>query len=536
LLDIEPEIVEQEADTWGIFNLSLNQPEKLAEEMVMALADPKQQAKVLDSISHDSRELFDRLKKHGHTTINALLEDYVSLRRLGRTIRPLIDHLLVWESFENGESVAFVPSEIAVPHTTTANRNAKLLQTTVEPPTATKFPYYALAWDALTFLNYLGQNEVELTQNDYIPKRHLKKLAVKLWKPVNQDEMARLTFLIDLCRYLRLYREDFEPSRLLLLGEDFSYWLGLDIYEQNRQFFKLWLETPHRVNPVTFPLYYSDSHYVEKANRAILEWLAECEPNIWYTTTSFTAKIRYEDPYFIRPRRDLLNNLGAARLEHLERIWDKIEGEIVRATLGSALEWLGVVRVERSEEGEVRSFALTDFGAEMVGRSETSEAEIPAEKKILLVQPNFDVLLFVPQVGAIWKLLKFAEIKKLDRVCIFNVNRESVLRGLETGLTASIMLEWLAEHSTQPLPQNLSTSIQDWSKGFKRVTLERTTLLEVEDPRVLDELLKMKQYAPYFVRRLSPTAAIVKLPETNGTVDPLRTLRNVLRNDGFFAK
>jgi len=515
----------------------------LAKEVAAALSDKSRQQKVLDSLPPDSQELFAQMRRSGgRTTITRLREKFVTLRRLGQNLRPLTEHLLVWEVFENGESLVFIPAEILNPLQSASEPPPLALQTVAEPGNATTFPTYALAWDILTFLNYLGQTEVELTTQHYIPKRHQKKLNMLFWVNEDLDSPFRFAFLTLLTSKQELYTRESYSERLLP-GSGLDEWLQLDLYEQSRRLFKLWQDNPYYSSPVSYPYYYGSAEMVDRANKAIVGWLANCQAGVWYSLDSFLHKIRQEEPFFVRSRRDLVKQYGLKRVEEMVRQWPEVEGEMIRSTLGTFLEWLGVVRLGRNEAGAVVAFALTDLGAELVGAPGAVSPVLPTAEKPLLVQPNFEIMLFVPQVNTLWTLLKFTNLKKLDLVSLYTLDRPALVRGLELGLTAPTVLEWLGVRNPQPLPQNLIVSVQDWSKGFHRVMVERTTLLEVDDPKVLDELMRTKEYAEYFVRRISPNAAVIKLTETKESylshrdprTDPLRLFKNKLKGGGFFA-
>lgn len=542
LAGLEAEKLEQAAESWKLTGLLGNAaPPQLAAELSQALADQGQQVKMLEDIGESSRELFKLLKlKGGKTTLPELMADYVTMKRLGRSLRPLLEHLLVWEAFEDGQNLVFIPSEILNPKKVIVAARPDALQTVNPPGRTTLFPPYALAWDMLTFLNYIVTNDLKLTGQALIPKRDLKRLSAQLW-PASADEIEgqefrRLEFVTRLCFGLNLYETETHTWRLLP-GDYFEDWLTRDFYGQMRKLVEFWLNEPTRVGPVDFPYYYGSHKLIGQANKTMLVWLRDCEPGTWYSLQSLLEKVQREDPYFILPRRDLLNRVGLQRLTEMSKQWHKIEGEIIHNTFQTALEWLGIVKVGRNEVGRVASFSLTDFGAEMCGQSKANSTELTHTPYPLLVQPNFEIMLFAPDVETIWTVEKFTELKKLDQVSLYTLTKEALLRGLESGLSLEKILEWLQKRNPQPLPQNLAVSLEDWSKGFKRVKVEQVTLLEVEDPAVLDELLNSKHFLENFERRISPTAALVRLPEVteNRRNSPIKTFKTKLRNNGFFA-
>jgi hypothetical protein len=539
---LETEKLEQAAESWGLTGLLGSAgPAQLVAELTTALSDQTHQARVMQELGNGSLELFNKLKEQGgKTTLAALLEEYVSLKRLGRSLRPLLERHLAWEAFENGQSLVFVPAEILKPKKEIRVAQPEGLQTVTPPAKTTLFPPFALAWDILSFLNYIVTNELKLTNQALIPKRDLKKISTQLW-PLNVEEIAGLEyrhvdFMARLCHNLKLYVTETLTWHLQAEPE-FEDWLKLDFYAQMRRLVEGWLAEPARIGPVEFPYYYANNKFMSRANKTILGWLKDCEPGTWYSLEALLQKIQHEDPYFIMPRRDLLNMVGLQRLTELSKQWPRIEGGLIQATFQSALEWLGIVKVGRDEADRVIAFCLTDFGAEICGRTRPGSTELPHAAQPLLVQPNFEIMLFAPQVETVWTLEKFTELKKLDQVSLYSLTKEAVLRGLEAGLTLENILEWLQKRNPQPLPQNLAVSLADWSRGFKRVKIAPVTLLEVEDPAVLDELLNSKQFADNFERRISPTAALVRLPESIETrrINPLKTFKNRLRSGGFFA-
>ncbi len=537
LKQLEPEILEVQAENWQLLSL-LGQaaPAELAQELSRVMADKTQQEKILAELPNDSQELFTDLRQAGgRTTVKALLVQYVSLRRLYRALRPLTEQLLVWQVYEEGQSLIFIPSQMLQP-VVSATSPAQPLQTVTPQANINSGPEYALAWDSLTFLNYIEQNQVELTTNHAIPKRELKKLNGQLWHIEEDIENYRLGFLVSLCQKEALYEIEGDTKRLIP-GPALTEWLKLDLYALTRQLIESWKNHAARIGPVSYPYYYASPATIQQANQVMLSWLADCEPGQWYSLASLQDKVQHENPYFILPRRTLLNQLGSQRLTEISKMWPRLEGEIIHQTFKTALVWLGIIRVSLDNTRRVTAFQLTEMGASVVGRRGVVSPVMAAVDKPLLVQPNFEILLFSPQTPVLWVLLKFANLKQLDQVSLYTLSRDSVLRGLESSLKLNDIIDWLQRHSPQPLPQNLLISLTDWSKGFRRVMIEKTTVLEVEDPAVLDELLSSKQYAEYFVRRLSPTAAIVNLPDgvVNRRSNPLKTFKTKLKAGGYFA-
>jgi hypothetical protein len=540
LLDsLEPDTLEVIASAWGVLTLVGNlEAPQLATELARVMNESARQEQVLAELPKDSCKLFKTLKAADKPEqVSNLLADFVSYRRLGRTLRPLLERHLVWQAFEDNKWVIFVPAEIAKPAETAASAPLPL-QTVTPPPDATPFPPYFFAWDMVTLAAYVATNPIELTANYEIPKRIEKKIFPLFWTRPDEklESSGRFDHLLKMCRHFKLLERHIDTSTIQL-GEELDEWLKLDFYTQTRRMVELWLSEGRNNTPFYYPYFYQKDDLINAANRKILGWLAECEPGTWYSFPSLLEKIRLEDPYFILPRSNVLQYFGGGRAIEFDKNWNTYNGAIIRYTFNMVLEWFGIIKVGRDETGEVSAFSLTDFGAEICGRTDATRQSIPPTSKSLLVQPNLEVMLFAPDVEAVWKLQQFATLKKLDNVSLYTLTKEALLRGLAADLKLSEVIEWLETRNQQPLPQNLLVTLQDWGRGFKRVSVENVTLLEVNDAALLDELMSSKQYASYFVRRIAPTAAIVKLPDTltNRRVDPLKTFKNNLKKGGFFS-
>ncbi len=540
LLDrLEPEKLEGVAETWGIYGLQgSGTKQEYVTELSRAMGDTASQRKIIEELTPDSRELFEELKKRGRaTTIPDLLKTYVSQRRLGRSLSPLTEILLVWEGFEDGQSMVWVPAEVAQAKNRPAEETQLTLQTVAEPTEATLFPPYALAWDILTFLNYILQNEVEVTNQSQIPKRHLKKLVQLFWKQEDVDNMPRSAFLINLTNSLDLVDRSLGDKKIQG-GEELDHWLAMDLYDQMREIVDNWDSFTGFYGPFYLPFYYATPDSREMLIKSVKEWLRQCEPHVWYSLNSLIVKIEREQPFFIRSRKDMLNQYGAQRVQQILKQWPQVEGNIIRTLFDTALEWMGIVRVSRDKSGKVTAFSLTDLGAELVEVPSAVLQVFPETDKPLVALANFEIMLFVPQTITLMRLLQIAELKQLDKVSLFTLTRASVLKGLESGISPTKIIEFLEQNSAQPLPQNLIISIQDWSKGFKQARLRRVVLLESEDPAVLDELISSKQFAGVFAERLSPTAVLVTMeePDPFSRADPLKSFRTKLRNSGISVR
>ncbi len=210
----------------------------------------------------------------------------------------------------------------------------------------------------------------------------------------------------------------------------------------------------------------------------------------------------------------------------LDRDWKLVEGEWLVYLIGGPMAWLGLTELGLNQASQTVAWKLTDLGLVVLGEAGNDQpAEgnpdkpgIPITKvdleRSLIVQPNLEVLALAPleHMAVLHQLDRFASQESFGEVARYRLSKESVLKGLRTGLTGGQILDFLTTHSRVPLSQNLITSIQDWNNSFERLLLRpAATLLEVPDPAVLDQLMGTTPGGASIIeKRLSPTLALLK--------------------------
>jgi hypothetical protein len=201
-----------------------------------------------------------------------------------------------------------------------------------------------------------------------------------------------------------------------------------------------------------------------------------------------------------------------------------VEGEWLAQVLGEPLSWLGLVELARDEKGRPQALRLTDLGFAALA-DQPSERELqqaahldqlaahsPETTRALLVQPNFDVLVLAPleNLPLLRQVDRFASQTSMGDVALYHISKDSVLRGLRSGLRGSDIVQTLRENNRVTVASNVVQTIEDWSTEFDRLILhENTHLLETPDAATLDRLMSQPDVHRFVVRRLGSTFALV---------------------------
>ena len=124
--------------------------------------------------------------------------------------------------------------------------------------------------------------------------------------------------------------------------------------------------------------------------------------------------------------------------------------------------------------------------------------------KVLNIDAGFTITL-MPGLGLkeLVSLIAFLDIVKFDTVLTFEINKISVLRGFDRGLTSEALIETLASYTSYQIPQNLKISIEEWFASYMSAALYKGYVLKVN--RENEMLVKSNALLkPYLKVVLSP--------------------------------
>jgi len=534
--------LEQIALAW---KLKISQPayykEEIADLLLEILSQPERIAAAIGSLPAGPKAIYNLIcNKGGRINLTELRKQAgMEESDLRQHLRYLAQRFLALETYFEARRYFFIPKDIMQPHVPIANEPPPIEPIAREPAVTRIVPPYALAWDILTVLNFVQQNSVALTaQDSRLPKRLIKRINEMMLVPseLTDDADDRLDLVLHAALSLDLLRHD--AGNLVVTPRTDDWAANLTFAAQQRRLFKLWLDDVHWFEPLVYVGGYWWSGNVTAGRKKVVEKLASLEAGCWYSALSLMRHFEQADPYLFRSKADTLRYIGYRNLGRFQEEWPQREGRVILKIVETGLHWLGLVDVGYDDEGQFVAFRVKPEAHELLATN--GDGKLPktdSMRKMLLLQPNFEVLVFHPESGSLWRLLKFADLTRHDMVSAYTITKESVVRAVENGTSVSEILKFLAEQSQREVPQNVARSIEDWGRSIKRVRLTDATILEVDDPNVLDELAASRKTSTYLLRRLSPTLALVNLPETNAwsRSSALQKLAKTLKTAGYSA-
>ena len=172
--------------------------------------------------------------------------------------------------------------------------------------------------------------------------------------------------------------------------------------------------------------------------------------------------------------------------------WQQREKHWFRYALSTWLYLLGIVelgwnsRSEFSNQNEaIVSFRVTELG-QMILHPEVAASFVEqAAQPAWIVQPNFELLVYVDEVAPSQMIFLDRYADRLDiqqHTAHYRLTRESVYRGLECGGSLEEFLTALRTGAKVPVPQNVEIDLQQWGGLREQITLRRETqMIEFAD-------------------------------------------------------
>ncbi|MGC9357300.1 MAG: helicase-associated domain-containing protein, partial [Anaerolineae bacterium] len=175
----------------------------------------------------------------------------------------------------------------------------------------------------------------------------------------------------------------------------------------------------------------------------------------------------------------------------LEQNLQKLETQAVLQLLDS-LVWLGVIVL--GYRGRARAPQLLRLSPPAhAALTHQPYEEPPTQPGQIIVQPDFQVLALGPV--AIATLIRIEEIAKREKIqpaaVSYRITRDSVYPALQSGQTVRDILGFLEEVTGQPVPQNVSRTLQEWGSQHERIVIRQDVLIfQTDTSEMLDDLLE----------------------------------------------
>lgn len=431
------------------------------------------------------------------------------------------------------ENVVFIPNDVM----------ALLPDLDVDPapPKKTDFPlapepgwvYHEpdLAGEALfALLVYVQTHQIRLPdETPQLPPEHQQALQATLppWPfspgPAASGELW-LTWLSHLANRAEFWQGP--NKRLRLNVNNVRPWLQSDGPTRRQRLQTLW-----RSDPTWNDLWHVPGLYPQagkwdnsplRGRARLLAFFSKLPQLTWLPIEGVIQTLKRLDPDFQRGPGDYqrweIHNAAGESLTGFAH-WDAVEGALVRHLLTHTLFALGVVALGAPAENTLpTTFRLIEPG---FFDPALSTPEPPTRSTRLRINPG-DFRVRVPHAASLYdrfQLARFAELQRREKKqTIYQITRQSYRRAQEQSIALEQILAFLKRATQHQVPLALSDALQTWDQQLGAVKIERLTVLRVNRPELVEELLNHPRIGPLLNRPLGKQSVLV--PEEN--VDALQ--------------
>ncbi|MBN1640453.1 MAG: helicase-associated domain-containing protein [Anaerolineae bacterium] len=531
------------AERRGVEPGTSHQPD-LAAQIAEALLDPASVAEALDWLSEREREAIDALLVHGGRMRLHRFEQLAGpIRRFGpgslareapwRSPVSAAEGLwyrgLISRSFaeEGGIAVefAFIPSDLRPllpPPSTSAS--------SFDVPRA-EDPFRAAPGDpsaiddvctllALAYAGALAQHEGQMAD------AAVQQAQAQLLDP----DRERLAFLYHTMQSAGLVQA--RGRAVHFVRDRARDWLSQSRPQQLRVLQEAW-----RGDNSWNDLWHVPSIHCEEtgwhndpvAGRAsAVELLGRCPGDAWLSIEGFVDAVRAQAADFMRPDGDfdswyIRDARSGAYLMGFE-YWAQVEGALLTYLLTGPLHWLGLISLGYREGWEKpTAMRITPWGAAFLGRSHAALDELPLQAA--RVSP--DGVVTIPRTAPLSdriQLARIAEWRASGQDYVYALTPTSVGLALGDGIEVARIERFLMRISDESVPAAALARMRSWASRFGQVRLRRATILETQNPQVMQELRADGRIRPFLRHALSPTIAVVREADWRTLIQELHRL------------
>jgi hypothetical protein len=431
-----------------------------------------------------------------------------------------------------------------------------LKETEVSPeviiPTETTILY-----DIATMINAVYQITLEPTREGRIPKRITKKLRPTLKAKVRyyyEDSEMYIDMLVHILKTLKIIsytQPPFEDAKPYLApGPGIKAWSSENTFYQTKKLLNQWKNNHNwlDVNMFSNDEYnrgvYVYGSQVLQYRQMLLEEMSHCVAGPWYSMEALLKQIWQENPVLIAQtslRPQYYQKASKASPEEKFKAWSQNTAPLFVNMFFSSLLELGIVEIghEQIKEGHQVHFSSCMFRLTELGEKVLDvDQKIPkntaqAPQKLLIVQPNYEILLMQPDLPTLYSILPFTQVKQINLVSTLVLTQPALIKAIQSGLRVEEVLTTLKDLSQKELPQNIIYTLQDWGKQYKQASISHVVLLELPTEESTQHLLKQAALVKMGIRQIAPCLLVIP-QKFNGAVN-FPAIRTALEKEGVMA-
>jgi len=170
---------------------------------------------------------------------------------------------------------------------------------------------------------------------------------------------------------------------------------------------------------------------------------------------------------------------------------------------------LGIIELASNDIHCYCAWKITEKGAQFI-QDDVAEQESYQHVDSIIVQPNFDLLISrTAEFELLWKIYRIADLIQCDQMLRFQITKESIYRGLSTGIDKDSIIPLFENNCKESISQNVMYSLKEWSEDYGAVYFMDIFLLRCKNKYIADQLKMHPKTKDYIKGNFSDTDLFV---------------------------
>lgn len=274
------------------------------------------------------------------------------------------------------------------------------------------------------------------------------------------------------------------------------------------------------------------------ARQVILEALSRVPPGVWWSSESFVATLKADNPDFQRPGGDYdswyIHDIESGEVLHGFENWGRIDGALVRWLLTGPLHWLGLLDLHPEADG----FRLTELGTALLDLAPWPSEPDPETHLHIDDQSFITVPATLSRIDrylvarfAAWRDIPDPDDEALAYT--YQITPPSLQGAAEQGITIAQIVSFLTRTSATPVPPSVETALAAWEEEGAEVVLHDVLVLVAKDFGIFERLKAEPTISRWLGQPLGPNSYAVARRDVPSLLAALRRLGMLPQFEGF---
>jgi len=462
----------------------------------------------VDKLSKDEKSVLDFLMSFENNTLSVkeiLKAPRISKKALDKLIFPKGLVYYVDDKHERGGETVVLPNDIYALirngfKKTTVTRRSKVtdvLETNPDNISIVKDNQNNILGDIKTFLGYCYGKRLKILKSGRLSKNTLRTVA-SLFAYEKEPDYAAFIFDFSIGKELLT-----KNNGCVEITDKAKTWEKSSVFSRMKDIYIYWLQVSEQTKRSNFL-------NTRKEKNALIE-------KIKLTGLDVGRWINYERFYRLYfEKKETSDSLEQVR-KFLMSSGESQKSLFYKICIYRGLYYIGFLKIGNPsyfENGEDSkgAFMVTPLCKSVLFDSPQiiKELDQPGESSFI-AQPNLEIV-SPPSLDfdIFLELCRFADIKTTSTTAIFSFSKDSVRRGIDSGLVPADIIHFLENHSKVKVPQIYMDIVNDCKEKYGKIFIGLGgKYLLTSDELTMKELKAQKEFKDSFIRSLSPVAEIM---------------------------